>query len=339
MRVFLALLAFAILIGGILMSAFVSAAWFSIPEAGAPVSIIVGEEETADAVADALQSSGLLKTRLGYDMFASLYPPARRPKAGSYSFRKGTPYKTIADVIALGPKREEVSIQIIEGKTINDEAEQLKAYGVDPSLVYALTGRTRPSLPFDAALAEDFDFLKDIPSGQSLEGYLFPDTYRVWKDQLPEGLIRKQLRAFVEKALIPLDADRKASGMSWHEIITLASIVEAEVQHSEDRQIVAGIFLKRMKNGMRLQSDATLNYILQSGRSRATADDLATDSPYNTYRRDGLPPGPINQPSLSSIRAVLSPLMTDYYFFLTGKDGAVHYARTFEEHIANKTNL
>lgn len=339
MRVLIAILAAVFLAGGVLLSLFVNAAWFSIPEAGSSISIDVREGDTPAVIAKTLQDAGLLRSLSGYELFASLYAPAAKPKAGSYSFRKGTSYKTFADAIAQGPKREEVSIQVIEGKTIDDEAKLLRSEGIDAEDVYALAGQSRNARPFDPSLLKEFEFLDEIPKEQSLEGYLFPDTYRVWKDQLPEALLRKQLTTFADKVIIPLEADRKASGLSWHEVVTLASIVEAEVQQPKDRAIVAGIFLKRMKNSMRLQSDATLNYILGSGRSRATSEDLATDSAYNSYRNDGLPPGPINNPGLSAIQAVLHPTATDFYFFLTDRNGEVHYAKTFDEHIANRSKL
>jgi UPF0755 protein len=118
-------------------------------------------------------------------------------------------------------------------------------------------------------------------------------------------------------------------------VVTLASVVEKEVKGDADRHIVAGIFLRRMKNGMRLQSDATVSYGLDAGQSIASAKDVTVNSPYNTYLRDGLPAGPIDNPSLSSIRAVLEPTDTPYYYFLTDKSGTVHYAKTFEEHKKN----
>ncbi|MBD3251912.1 endolytic transglycosylase MltG [Candidatus Uhrbacteria bacterium] len=185
-------------------------------------------------------------------------------------------------------------------------------------------------------LIADYAFLSEVPESHSLEGYLFPDTYEVWEDQLPEGLIRKQLRTFANKVIIPLEEQRAASGLSWHEVVTLASIVEAEVRTPKTRKVVAGIFLNRLNDGMRLQSDATLNYIIDEGRDRATQQDLKLDSPYNTYRLEGLPPGPVGNPGLSSIEAVLNPTPTEYYFFLTDESGNVYYAETFEGHQRNR---
>lgn len=320
---------------GIALGLFVNAAYIRTPSAGEPIAIQVVEGDDYIAVRKTLVSAGLVSA-IGYDLYAVVSDDPERPHPGSYAFRKGSSYQTIARSIALGPPREEQAILIIEGKTIDDIGQQIQAYGVTLEQFYSLAGQSKNLQPYDRSLAEDFDFLVDIPSGQSLEGYLFPDTYRVWQDELPEALIRKQLRAFAEKVIVPLEEKRNVSGMSWHEVVTLASIVEAEVQKTEDRKLVAGIFLKRLEMGMRLQTDATLNYVIGEGRTRATLEDLELVSPYNSYTNDGLPPGPINNPSLDSIAAVLEPTESDYLFFLTDPKGNVLYSETYQGHLLNK---
>jgi UPF0755 protein len=315
---------------------FLKVAWFSDEESGDPVTIVVGDEMTPSEVRDLLVESGLVASPIIYDLFSKIDKSPLRPKAGEYTFRKGASLQVIADEIALGPQRDELTVRFVEGKIIDENAEALRTHGVDPTDYWALTGRSKNLLEFDRSLEKDFGFLKDIPSGQSLEGYLFPDTYNIWKDQLPEGLIRKQLRTFANKVIIPYEDERRVSNMTWHEVLTLASIVEAEVKTAEDRKIVAGIFLNRLNGSMRIQSDATINYIVGEGRMRATREDLQLDSPYNSYRRDGLPPGPINNPSLSSITAVLNYTETDYIFFLTDEEGKIYYAETLDGHQRNR---
>jgi len=315
---------------------FARAAWFSDEEAGEPITVLVEDEMTPSMVRDLLVESGLVSSSVFYDLFSKFDQSALHPKAGEYVFRKGASYQKIADTIALGPARDELTLRFVEGKTIDENAEALRSHGVLPEDYRALVGASKNLAEFDRSLEEDFEFLKDIPRGQSLEGYVFPDTYNIWKDQLPDGLIRKQLRTFASKVIIPYEDERKASGLTWHEVLALASIVEAEVKTPEDRKIVAGIFLNRLNGSMRIQSDATINYVVGKGRMRATAEDLQIDSPYNSYRRDGLPPGPINNPSLSSITAVLNPTDSDYYFFLTDEAGKVYYAETLEGHQRNR---
>lgn len=223
--------------------------------------------------------------------------------------------------------RKESSLTIIEGWTVDQIGEYLaQEKHVAATSTIALIGRTADRDSFDLHLRVDYPFLKSLPADRSLEGYLFPDTYRVFDDTLPEGLIRKQLDEF---------ASRYGSIKNLDQAIILASIVEKEVQTPEDKKIVAGIFLQRMKDGIALQSDATLNYALGSG-SRASHDDLASTSPYNSYKYRGLPPSPICNPGADAIEAVFHPTNSTYRYFLTMKDGKVLYASTLEQHAANR---
>lgn len=318
------------------LSFFVQAAWLSVAQTGEPVKVSVAKGDGLPQVTDKLIDGGVLNAWIGYRIYSFVDSSATRPKAGEYRMRQGMSYRAIARMLALGPEREEISVTLIEGKTLDDEAGLLKLFDVNSQDFWELAGKSKNALPFDRRIVEDYPFLADAPRGASLEGYLYPDTYRVWKDQLPAGLVRKQLDEFAKKVAAPYEETRSASGMSWHEVVTLASIVEAEVKGEDDRRIVAGIFLARLREKMRLQTDATLNYALDSGRSRATSKDLTVDTPYNSYLYAGLPPGPIGNPSLQSIRAVLDPKKTGYLYFLTDKEGDVLYAKTYDEHLANK---
>lgn len=335
MRKILFILAILLIAVAMLFGVFAHRAWFSKEQTGEPVLVTVEPGMTAEDVSAILAEHDLVSGAL-YRLFGQFDSSVGRPKAGTYAFRKGASYQIIADTIALGPQRDEVTLRFIEGYTLDDNAEALRKHGIDPEDYWALTGRSKGLASFDRSLASDFNVLKAIPNGQSLEGYLFPDTYNVWKDQLPEGVIRVQLQTLERRVIEPYTEAQKASGMSWHEILTLASIVEAEVRQPETRKVVAGIFLNRLHNSMRIQSDATLNYIIDEGRDRATVEDLELDSPYNSYTNDGLPPGPIGNPSLSSIIAVLEPAETDYFFFLTDAKGNIYYAKTHDEHVRNK---
>jgi UPF0755 protein len=314
---------------------FANVAWLSQPQAGAPVNITVTAGMTGRGVREILGSDGLVWPP-AYAIYAWFDPSVNHPQPGTYAFRMGTSYRDIARTIATGPAREEVDVRLIEGKTLDDEREVLAKLGADSAAFTQLAGASMNTSAFDQRLVKQYPFLSGIPGGLSLEGYLFPDTYRVWKDHLVDALVLKQLDELDAKVIQPYSVQQKASGMTWHQILTLASIVEAEVRSPADRKIVAGIFLNRLNKGMRLQSDATLNYEIGEGRDRATYEDLALNSPYNTYKSDGLPPGPINNPSLSSIQAVLDPAKTNYYFFLSDKSGRMYYARTGAEHQANR---
>jgi UPF0755 protein len=167
------------------------------------------------------------------------------------------------------------------------------------------------------------------------EGGLFPDTYLV-KDTATAEEVVSLLRAHYTEKLEPLREAIEQSSFSEHEVIILASILEGEANSEASMRMVSGILQSRLRLGMPLQVDATFLYELGKASHELTADDLAIDSPYNTYLYPGLPPGPIGNPGMMAIEAVLSPLETDYLYYLTGADGAFYYARTFEEHKENK---
>jgi UPF0755 protein len=233
------------------------------------------------------------------------------------------------------PPRVEVEVTIPEGKTMVEEEESLASFGVASDTLLAITGNPFTAQPFDAHFRNEFAFLDVLPPTSTLEGYLFPETYRVWKDELPRGLVQKQLAEFDRHARTLMEEIEK-QGRTLNEIVTLASIVEKEVAAAKDRPIVAGIFMNRLRIGMPLQSDATVQYITRSGRDRSTAEDLSLDSPYNTYRFTGLPPAPIGNPGADALEAALHPAQTPYFYFLTDVTGKVYYAKTFEEHGRNR---
>ncbi len=324
-----------VLCGGL----FVQKAWLSTEQAGTPVRITIPKNTTAKEVRAELKSVGLVRFEWVYRLYGAFDRTTKSPKAGIYEFRQGVSLQKIARTLYFGQERTELPVRLVEGKTIEENGQALQSSGIDAGAYHALVGMSRNEKPFDRSLVSDFPFLDGIPEGQSLEGYLFPDTYRVWEDELPAGLVRKQLETFAERIIEPNEDAQRASGMSWHEIITLASVVEGEVRTGEDRKMVADIFLRRIKVGMRLQSDATLNYVMPERNDRPNARDLAIVSPYNTYDHDGLPPGPVNNPSRSAIEAVLHPTPSNYFYFLTDKEGKVYYAKTYEEHLANKSRV
>ena len=181
------------------------------------------------------------------------------------------------------------------------------------------------------------NFNKDLflTQAQPLEGYLFPNTYFFLPGMTEADIVDKLNKTFKEKnpKLLILDKETQSK------IVILASIIEKETQKTEDRNIVAEIFIKRLNAGMPLQSDATIAYILGENSNDVTANDLKRDSPYNSYLNKGLPPTPICNPGLDAINAsynaIINPQGTDYLFFLTDKAGNVHYAKTFAEHKAN----
>ncbi|MCK9361546.1 endolytic transglycosylase MltG [Patescibacteria group bacterium] len=316
---------------------FVSESWFGQTPAPVPTAFVVPENATVAEVASRLEAEKLIPSAWRYRLYARIDRAASRPKSGEYQLRVGSSYREIARSLALGPERDEVQIRVIEGWTVEDITAQLEeAHQIPPDVTHALVGKGVNRAPFDSSLRAEYPFLKNLPGNRSLEGYLYPDTYRVWGDQLPDSLIRKQLDEFGGLFATTTVGPQSAPLKTLDDVIILASIVEAEVRDVSDKRTVAGIFLNRLAAGMALQTDASIGYITGSGRSRSTAKDLSIDSPFNTYKYPGLPPAPINNPGAESIRAVLDPSPNDYLYFLTDTAGNVYYGRTLEEHAANR---
>ncbi len=315
---------------------FAPAAWLSKPDQNAQsMKFTVPEGATAGEVGQALQQRGVIASAWGYGLYIKMDATAQRPKAGDYQVKTGMSYRSLARLFALGPERNEIGVKIIEGWNLSDEEGALAKLGVAGKDFRALTGNYKARQPYASSLKNDYLFLSELPEGASLEGFLFPDTYRVWQDQLPESLVRKQLTQF-SKVYDEISPELKKQGKGLDDVIILASIVEREATDLADKKMIAGIYLNRIKRGMLLQSDATVNYVTGAGRARPTLDDLAVDSPFNTYKYKGLPPAPICNPGKDSIMAALDPTPSDYLYYLHDADGKSYYAKTLDEHIKNR---
>lgn len=187
-------------------------------------------------------------------------------------------------------------------------------------------------------VADKETFLKLIKDREkSSEGYLFPDTYEVPKKYGAENMVKVMLSNFNQIAIENKFTDKaKEIGFSLNEIIVLASIIEKEAKFSEEKNKVSSVFHNRLKKDMKLQSCATIQYILEEPKEKLDESDLKIDSPYNTYLYKGLPPGPISNPGLDSIMAALEPKEEDYLYFVLGENGKHIFSKTYQEHLKNK---
>jgi UPF0755 protein len=243
----------------------------------------------------------------------------------------------------------EDTIQILEGWTVSDIGQYFERLGKWPSGEFLkkiglpqTDYRNHKELPVLSDRSSEYAFLADKPKYYGLEGYLFPDTYRIYASSTVDEVITKMLDNFDVKLTPKMRADIKAQGKTIYSIITMASIIEKEApinyQKGDNREarIISGIFWNRLKIGQGLQSDATLSYIFNDNKSQHSGAELDVNSLYNTYKYRGLPPSPICNPGLLAIEAAIYPLTSDYYFFLTpkGKDQVI-YARDYEEHKRN----
>lgn len=238
------------------------------------------------------------------------------------------------------PPREEITLTIIPGWDLRDIADYLVKKGVASSTadVYAITGQPgKLRNRFDQSLGPSADFVEQKPREVSLEGYLAPETVRVFVGApLDEGVIDKFI-FLREKELKDAASDIAAFGKTPHEILTMASIIEKEARTGADRKMVADIMWRRVKIGMALQVDSSVHYAVdKTGTVFTTDKERDVKSPWNTYKYPGLPPGPIGMPSVESIQAALHPEKNAYLYFLSGTDGTMHYAQTLDEHNANR---
>ena len=255
-----------------------------------------------------------------FGIYAKLRGHDRSLRYGTYVLRDGMTWEQLLDALRAGHGIVH-SFTIPEGFTIAQIAPL-----VDDALDIPIDS-------FDVAVRDTALLHRlDVPT-PTLEGYLFPDTYT-----LPDGTTaRDAVRAMVErfeKAWKPEWNDRLAEiGMSRNDVVTLASIVEKEVQRSEERPVVAAVYLNRLRAHMLLQADPTVQFALGKRPGRVLFKDLRVDSPYNTYRVVGLPPGPIASPGAASLQASLFPAKVPYRFFVAHPDGHHEFRRTFAEHL------
>ncbi len=295
-------------------------------------TITIPDGATIQSIAVILEKEKLIVNKWAFVLYARFSDSGKTLKAGTYTI---APHLTIPDIVVLlsqgKSKRRDKIITFPEGWRIEQMAERLTAHGFDGD-AFEKIARTPPEY-----IRAQFSFLKDLPEDASLEGYLFPDTYNFLPETAPEDIIVTMLKNFDRKFTKEMRDHIAQFNQSIHEAVTLASIIEREVHVDAERPIVSGIFYNRLHNNMPLGSDATLDYIFGESKIKHTQKETQVDSPYNTYKNIGLPPGPICNPGESALRAAVYPAKTDYLYFLNNaQTGETVFARTHDEHVANK---
>ena len=299
------------------------------------VSFEVKPGEGVKSIAANLVDKDLLESSFFFETYIWRSENETRLQAGVYELNRGMSIVQIVDKLIGGDiVSKEKNIKLLEGWTIADMDEYFTKNKILEE------GEFIKKVGHDQHLSFDFeksDYLDDSQIGINLEGYIFPDTYRIFEGATSEEILKKTLDNFNDKLSPELRAEIKSQNKSIHEIITLASIIEKEVFLEEDMAIVAGILYKRMEIGMRLEVDSSVNYISGKSDPSVTYADLQIDSPYNTYKYDGLPPGPICNPGLQAIIAAIRPKESPYLFYLNRQDtGETIFSKDFNEHIRNK---
>jgi peptidoglycan lytic transglycosylase G len=276
-------------------------------------------------IGDRLVAAGVIRDRSTYRTAVWMTGQGRHLKAGDYRFdRAMTPFEVI-DKIARGDVYV-IQVTFPEGLTMREMAGIFESHGLGPASSFLEAAK-------DPAPIRDLD-----PAANDLEGYLFPETYALTRKTDAGKLVRLMVAAF-NRALTPeLRAAAAERRQTIRQTVTLASIVEKETAKAEERPIVAGVYINRLRIGMPLQCDPTVIYALQRAGAftgNLRRDDLAFDSPYNTYRYPGLPPGPIASPGKASLEAVVRPADVEYVYFVSRNDGSHEFASTLGEHNRN----
>lgn len=288
---------------------------------GALRQVIIPPGSSFKAATDSLARAGLVGAPRLFRLYAKARGRDRDIKAGTYALRDGASWKELVDALAQG-QGVEAPVTIPEGYEIREIAPVLsRALGTPLDSVLAATR--------DTALLRRLD----IPT-TSVEGYLFPDTYRFPHGTSARSAVGEMVRRFEEVwQRGGWDGRLQALAMSRHDIVTLASIIEKEARIGEERPVISAVYHNRLRDRMPLQADPTVQYALGAHRERVLYRDLEVDSPYNTYKHPGLPPGPIASPGRASIEAALYPADVPYRFFVAHPDGHHEFRVTFKEHM------
>jgi len=304
-----------------------------------PVTFVVEPGETAATIAARLQELGLISDAQLFRLYMRYTGVDARLEAGQFELSPRMSMVEIAERLQRA-RAEEIVVTIPEGLRAEEIAGLLSERGImDGQRFLDLVQAGDPA----AAGLEPYDFLDDRPPGATLEGYLFPDTYRLPVPAEPEDLLERMLDNFDRQVTPEMRQAARAAGRSLYEVVTLASIVEREAALVEEQPIIASVFLNRLAKGMFLRADPTVQYAMgyqpDSGQWWKTPVQLeeyeTVDSPYNTYLYPGLPPGPICSPGLSAIEATIYPADTEFLYFVAKGDGSHAFAETWEEHQAN----
>lgn len=279
----------------------------------APATVYVGEGDTVSVIGSKLAVAQVVRAPLALELILRLLGGDSKVRTGTYRFEEGETVFVIAQrLLTADYGIKEIKITFPEGMSIREM-----------SLLVASA--------FPAITPTDF-----VQAAQGSEGYLFPDTYQ-FAPSSDAALIVSTMRKNFDTRIASLSSEIAASKRPLSQLVTMASLLEKEARTDESRRIVAGILWRRLAIGMPLQVDAVFGYIFNRDTYSPSFEDLKVVSPYNTYRNKGLPPTPINSPGLDALRAAALPTKSNYLFYLTGVDNAMHYATTFEGHQTNRT--
>lgn len=289
----------------------------------------VTKGESVKAIAAKLRSENFIRSQFWFELYVWYEKQQANLQAGDYALSPSLTIPEILQIITGGKVvPNEIQITFPEGFSASQIKDRLLENGIT----------------FASAIDQEkidwfqlqYKFLGGVSTEKSLEGFLFPDTYRFNKDIKKEEIIKKFLDNFDKKLTPAWRAEIERSQRTIYDVVTLASIVQQEALNEQEMPTIAGIFLNRLEIGMALESDATINYITGKKDRQVTSDDTKIISPYNSYLNKGLPPTPICNPGVEAIRAAIYPQQSDYLYFLHPLNSSAIYSKTLEEHNINK---
>lgn len=299
--------------------------------AGKPVTVEIPQGSGTAAIARILADAAVIENASYFRLRARYEGIDQDLKPGEYELMTGMPYSDVVNRLMKGIPVEYTDVTIPEGYTVKQIAARLETEAGIPAAEFAQIATTDA-----ASFAAARPYLADVKNG-TLEGYLFPKRYRIVKGSTARDVVELMLKQFdAEMAEVDL-AFATSKNLTKHDVVIIASMVEREAQVAAERPLVSSVIYNRLKQGMLLQIDATVKYLLPEGTTRVLYADLEIDSPYNTYKYPGLPVGPIASPGLDSLKAAAAPADTKYlYYVLTGEDGSHTFAETYAEFLRAK---
>ena len=287
----------------------------------APFKFEIKDGETFSSVSERLYEQGIIPSKFNFKVAAFLYGAEKSIKAARFYIPNDLSYLDLLDLFVNGPADYLKPIKINDGQTIK-----------------WLGAKVKRDVKIDSAafvnLATDKEFIKSLGLNEpSLEGYLFSKKYKLYEKSTPEEAIKIFYKAFTDFFHDSLKQRAKKIGLTVNQVLTLASIIKGETDRVQEMPIISGVYHNRLRIGMRLQADPTIQYLLPGGWRRLTYKDLKIDSKYNTYKYSGLPPGPINNPGANAIMSALYPEKNNYLYFVADGKGGHKFARSYSEHL------
>ncbi len=288
------------------------------------VQVEIPKGASSKKIGAILKENNLIRNQDYFYYFTRFKGLDQELKAGIFNLDASWPLERIAISLTKSNHGPSISFTIPEGFNLKQIAARLEDKGlVSGEDFFKAINNSRFG----------YDFLEGLPGGeQGLEGFLFPDTYQVRENATPEEIINTMLRRFGEIYTEEMQTRTRELDLSVLELVTMASIIEKEGKLDEERPIIAGVFYNRLKAKWLLESCATVQYLLGEPKENLLYSDLEIESPYNTYKYGGLPPGPIASPGRASLEAALYPADVDYMFFVAEKDGSHYFSVTLAEH-------